>query len=151
MEDEYLNLVRLLNEETVEYVVMGGHAVIAHGYYRTTGDIDIFVNPTNENAVKIVSALEKYGYNNGEFEVSDFTLVPNYLSFSRYDGWIDLMTFTVGVTFEECYTNRMELVVQGVNIKFINLPELIKNKQALARPQDLRDLENLIDDNPKKP
>ncbi|WP_051398249.1 nucleotidyltransferase [Runella limosa] len=143
MEPEYLNLVRLLNEEKVEYVVLGGHAVIAHGYLRTTGDIDIFVNPTPENAEKIVLALEKYGFTNGEFEVSDFTLVPNYLSFSRYDGWIDLMTFTVGVTFEECYQNKIELEVQGVKIKFINLRELIKNKKTLGRPQDLNDLQNL--------
>ena len=116
MEDEYLNLVRLLNEANVEYVVLGGHAVIAHGYYRTTG----------------------------EFEVADFTLVPNFLSFSRYDGWIDLMTFTVGVTFDECYQNRIELELDGTKIKFINLPELIKNKIALGRPQDLQDLENLM-------
>jgi predicted nucleotidyltransferase len=143
MEDEYLNLVRLLNEEGVEYVVLGGHAVIAHGYYRTTGDIDIFVNSTEENAIKIVYALERFGYTNGEFEVTDFTLVPNYLSFSRYDAWIDLMTFTVGVTFEECYINRLELDIYGTMVKFINLPELIKNKQALARPQDKRDIENL--------
>ena len=143
MEPEYLNLVRLLNEEKVEYVVLGGHAVIAHGYLRTTGDIDIFVNPTPENAEKIVLALEKYGFTNGEFEVSDFTLVPNYLSFNRYDGWIDLMTFTVGVTFEECYQNKIELEVQGVKIKFINLRELIKNKKTLGRPQDLNDLQNL--------
>lgn len=143
MEPEYLNLVRLLNEEKVEYVVLGGHAVIAHGYLRTTGDIDIFVNPTPENAQKIVLALEKYGFTNGEFEVLDFILVPNYLSFSRYDGWIDLMTFTVGVTFEECYQNKIELEVQGVKIKFINLRELIKNKKTLGRPQDLNDLQNL--------
>ena len=144
MEDEYLNLVRLLNEANVEYVVLGGHAVIAHGYYRTTGDIDIFVNSSQENAIKIVHALEKFGYTDGEFEVADFTLVPNFLSFSRYDGWIDLMTFTVGVTFDECYQNRIELELDGTKIKFINLPELIKNKIALGRPQDLQDLENLM-------
>lgn len=69
--------------------------------------------------------------------------MPNYLSFSRYDGWIDLMTFTVGVTFEECYQNKIELEVQGVKIKFINLRELIKNKKTLGRPQDLNDLQNL--------
>ena len=146
MEDEYLNLVRLLNEENAEYVVLGGHAVIAHGYYRTTGDIDIFVNSTPKNAKKMVCVLEKYGYANGEFEVADFTLIPNYLSFSRYDAWIDLMTFTVGVTFDECYKNRIELDIRGTKVKFINLPELIKNKQALGRPQDLQDLENLISD-----
>jgi predicted nucleotidyltransferase len=133
-----------LNEENVEYVVLGGHAVIAHGYLRTTGDIDIFVNPTLENAQKLLRALERYGYTNGEFEIDDFTLVPNYLSFSRYDNYIDLMTFTVGVTFDECYTNRMELEVEGVRVKFINLPELIRNKKALNRPQDLQDLDNLL-------
>lgn len=61
MEDEYLNLVCLLNEANVEYVVLGGHAVIAHGYYRTTGDIDIFVSSTYENATNVVGALEKFG------------------------------------------------------------------------------------------
>ncbi len=144
METALLNLVLLLNEENVEYVVLGGHAVIAHGYLRTTGDIDIFVNPTLENAQKLLRALERYGYTNGEFEIDDFTLVPNYLSFSRYDNYIDLMTFTVGVTFDECYTNRMELEVEGVRVKFINLPELIRNKKALNRPQDLQDLDNLL-------
>lgn len=144
MEPEYLNLVRLLNEENTEYVVLGGHAVIAHGYLRTTGDIDIFVNSTEQNAHRLLRALEKYGYINGEFEITDFTLVPNYLSFGRYDGWIDIMTFTVGVTFEECYKNRIEIDIGGVLIKFINLPELIRNKKALGRPQDLQDLDNLI-------
>ncbi len=144
MEDEYLSLVRLLNEENVEYVVLGGHAVIAHGYYRTTGDIDIFVNSTEENAEKLVRSLERYGYNNGEFEVADFTLVPNFLSFGRYDSWIDLMTFTVGVTFEECYQNKLVLDIHGIKVNFINLPELIKNKQALNRPQDIQDLDNLM-------
>ncbi|MCU0339116.1 MAG: nucleotidyltransferase family protein [Spirosomaceae bacterium] len=136
-----------MNEENVEYVVLGGHAVIAHGYYRTTGDIDIFVNSTIENAEKVVRSLERYGYNNSEFEVADFTLVPNFLSFSRYDSWIDLMTFTVGVTFEECYQNRLVLDIHGTKVNFINLRELIKNKQALNRPQDIQDLDNLINNN----
>ena len=145
MEAEYLNLIRLLNEENVEYVILGGHAVIAHGYLRTTGDVDIFINPTNQNAEKLVSALTRYGYTNGEFEVNDFTLVPNYLSFSGHDGWVDIMTFTLGVTFSECYKNRVVLNVQNVDVNFISLPDLIRNKQATGRPQDLRDLENLID------
>jgi Nucleotidyl transferase of unknown function (DUF2204) len=144
MNQEYLNLVRLLNEENVEYVVLGGHAVIVHGYVRTTGDIDIFVNSTQANAHKIVRALERFGYTNGEFEVDDFTLVPNYLSFSRYDSWIDIMTFAVGVTFDECYSNRLSMETEGVVVNFINLAELINNKKALGRPQDLQDLDNLM-------
>lgn len=143
MDPEYLNLIRLLNEESVEYVVLGGHAVIAHGYLRTTGDIDIFIGPTDQNAGRILRALERFGYTNGEFERNDFTRVPNYLSFSRYDGWIDLLTFTLGVTFDECYKNRVVLDTEGVAVNFISLSDLIRNKQATGRPQDLRDLENL--------
>jgi hypothetical protein len=146
METEYINLIRLLNDENVEYVVLGGHAVIAHGYLRTTGDVDIFVSPSEKNAERLLRVMNRYGYNNGEFELGDFTLVPNYLSFSRYDGWIDLMTFTLGVTFEECYKNRVVLTIQDTPINFISLPDLIKNKKAIGRPQDLRDLENLRGD-----
>jgi hypothetical protein len=102
MEDTYLSLISLgppmrFNEEGVEYVVLGGHAVIAHGYLRTTGDIDIFVRPSDDNASRLLGALYRYGYRDGEFEHSDFTRTPNYLSFSRYDEWIDLMTFALGV------------------------------------------------------
>lgn len=143
MEDKYLNLISLFNEEGVEYVVLGGHAVIAHGYLRTTGDIDIFVRPNDDNADRLLRALYRYGYKNGEFEHDDFTKIPNYLSFSRYDEWIDLMTFTLGVTFEECYKNKVVLTIEKVPTNVISLPDLIRNKQAIGRPQDLQDLENL--------
>lgn len=145
MEEEYLNLIRLLNEQNVEYVVLGGHAVIAHGHLRTTGDVDIFVNATDENAGRLLVVMSCYGYENGEFTKEDFTKIPSYLSFGRHDGWIDIMTFTLGVTFEECYRNRLVLNVQGVDVNFIGLRELIENKKATGRPQDLRDLENLLD------
>ncbi|GAA4396246.1 hypothetical protein GCM10023187_04130 [Nibrella viscosa] len=143
MEIEYLNFVRLLNEEGVRYVVLGGHAVIAHGYLRTTGDVDIFIAADQENARRLLRVMERYGYTNGEFEESDFTRIPSYLSFSRYDGYIDLMNFTPGITFDDCFRNHLELTLQGVAVKFISLPDLIRNKKAVGRPQDLRDIENL--------
>ena len=146
MEPEYINLIRLLNEEGAEYVVLGGHAVIAHGYLRTTGDVDIFVRPSHSNAIKILKAMERYGYTDGEFELEDFIKVPSYLSFGRHDGWIDIMTFTLGVSFDECYDNRLTLEIQGVPVNFIGLRQLLENKRAIGRPQDLRDLENLRDE-----
>ncbi|WP_149242023.1 DUF6036 family nucleotidyltransferase [Dyadobacter sp. 32] len=145
MEPEYINLIRLLNEEGAEYVVLGGHAVIAHGYLRTTGDVDIFVRPSHENAIQLLKVMERYGYTNGEFDLEDFTKVPSYLSFARYDGWIDIMTFTLGVSFDECYDNRLVLEIQGVPVNFIGLRQLLENKRATGRPQDIRDLENLMD------
>jgi len=147
METEYLSFVRLMNEENVDYVILGGHAVIAHGFLRTTGDVDIFVRPSVENAKRLLTVMNRYGYTDDEFELDDFTRIPSYLSFSRHDGYIDVMTFTQGVTFDECYQNRLVLDIHGTPVSFINLRELIKNKRAVGRPQDLRDIENLPDPN----
>lgn len=81
MDDEYLKLLRLLHAEGVEYLVVGGYAVIAHGFPRTTGDLDLWLCPTPANARRAVRALARFGYEAGEFEETDFTTVPTFLSF----------------------------------------------------------------------
>ena len=142
METEQLQLLRLFLEAGVEYVIIGGYAVIAHGYPRYTGDLDILIRPTAENGQRTVVALERFGRPPGEFEVADFTLVPHVLSFSQVSDF-DLLTATPGVEFEECYAQRLILDVDGVPVSFISLPALRKTKQATGRPKDLLDLENL--------
>ena len=143
MESEYLNLLRLFHAEHVEYVIVGGYAVIAHGFPRTTSAIDILVRPTPENARRAVRALIEYGFTQGEFEEADFLKLPNFLSFSRQDLWVDLLTQVKGVSYEECATNA--LIVETINlpVRYINLGALRKAKAATNRPQDLQDLENL--------
>ena len=143
MESEYLSLLRLFHAEGVEYVVVGGYAVIAHGFPRTTGDIDILVRPTPENARRAVRALAKYGFAQGEFEEADFLKLPNFLSFNRQDLWIDLLTQVKDVTFEECAANALVVETVGIPVRYINLAALRKTKAATNRPQDLQDLENL--------
>ena len=145
MEEEYLNLLRQFHAEGVEYVVVGGYAVIAHGFPRTTGDLDLWVRPTAVNAQRVVRALARFGYNAGEFEEADFTTVPNFLSFATNGVWIDLMTDVLGVRFEEATTDGLELVFDGVPVRYISLGALRAAKKAAGRPQDLRDLENLPD------
>ncbi|MFD1874356.1 nucleotidyltransferase [Hymenobacter bucti] len=148
MESEYLNLLRLFREEGVEYVVVGGYAVIAHGFPRTTGDIDLLVRPTVANATRVVRALVRYGFTQGEFEETDFTTIPNFLSFSRQEVWIDLMTQIAGVTFAECATDALVVEVAGVPVTYCNLGALRKAKAATQRPQDMQDLANLPPDYP---
>ncbi|MBC8081953.1 MAG: hypothetical protein H7Z21_01970 [Hymenobacter sp.] len=142
MEDEYLNLLRLFHEEAVEYVVIGGYAVIAHGFPRTTGDLDVLVRPTAANARRMVRALQRFGYSQGEFEEADFTTVPNFLSASS-SVWIDLMTQVLGVTFDDCLDGSLELTFAGVPVRCMGLAALRVTKRATGQPQDLRDLENL--------
>lgn len=85
MTSEYISLLRQCHAASVEYVGVGGYAVVAHGYPRTTSGIDPFVNPMPANARRVVAALTAYGFTQDEFEESDGTTVPNFLSFSRTD------------------------------------------------------------------
>ena len=143
MEEEYLNLLRHFHAAGVEYAVVGGYAVIAHGFPRTTADLDLLVNPTAPNAERVVQALGRFGYTQGEFEETDFTTVPNFLSFSSNGVWIDLMTSVLGVSFAEAVADGLELTFADVPVRYISLAALRKTKQATGRPQDLRDMENL--------
>lgn len=143
MKPEYLNLLCLFHAERVEYVVVGGYAVTAHGFPRTTGGLDLLVQPTVDNARRVVWALTQYGFTAGEFEEADFTTTPHFLSFSRQDLWIDLLTEIRGVSFEECATNALITEIEGLPMRYINLGALRKAKAVTARLQDLLDLENL--------
>ena len=143
MEERYLSLLRLFHEEGVEYAVVGGYAVIAHGFPRTTGDLDVLVRPTPANAQRVVRALHRFGYVQGEFEETDFLAVPNFLSFFSDGAWIDLMTNLLGVSFEEAVADALEMTFSGVPVRHIGLAALRATKQATGRPQDLQDLANL--------
>ena len=122
---------------------MGGYAVIAHGFPRTTADLDILVRPTAANARRVLRALERYGYVDGEFEATDFTATPSFLSFNSNGVWIDLVTQLLGVSFEECLVGHLELQFADVPVRYTGLAALRAAKQASGRPQDLRDLDNL--------
>lgn len=143
MEDEYLNFVRLLNENEVEYVVLGGFAVIIHGHVRTTGDIDILINTSNINAEKMLLVMLKFGYGEYDFELKDFTEKPGIISLDQQYGKIEILTSTLGIEFEDCYKNSLSVETNGVKVNYIGLQDLIKNKIAVARPKDIEDVRNL--------
>ena len=103
----------------------------------------MLVNPTAPNARRTVRALEHFGYGQGEFEEADFTTVPNFLSFSINSGWVDLMTSVLGVSFDEATTGSLRLTFADVPVHCMGLTALRATKKATARPQDLRDLDNL--------
>lgn len=143
MHDHFLTFIRLLNEEGAEYVVIGGYAVAKHGYPRYTGDLDIFISGTPENAEKLVSVMFKFGFGPYDFEVSDFTGSERFVSIGDEPYKIELLTSTLGVSFEEVYQNKVVVDTEAVRINFISYQELILNKKAVGRPKDLLDLENL--------
>jgi hypothetical protein len=132
-----------LNGARVRYLVVGGYAVALHGHPRYTKDIDVWVGSDEENAGRLVRALEDFGFGSLGLATEDF-LVPNRIIQLGYPpSRIDLITTLPGVTFEECYPSGVKVSVDDLTITFIDLENLITNKRASGRYQDLADLENL--------
>lgn len=143
MEPEHLKLLRLFEEEGVDYLIVGGYAVIAHGYPRFTNDLDLLIQASQANGERAVRALERFGRPVGEFEAADFVQTPMFISFATNQAWFDLMTQIPGIDMAASFANRTVLLFEGLSLKFIDLANLRANKQAVGRAKDLLDLENL--------
>ncbi|NKB86844.1 MAG: hypothetical protein GKS06_01290 [Acidobacteria bacterium] len=143
------NFVRHLHEFEVKYVVVGGEAVIFHGYVRLTGDVDFFIANDPDNARRLYSALEKFweGDVPGIASPAELTAVDLIVQFGMPPNRIDIMTSVAGVDFNEAWAGRVPAVMvdgeQRTPIPYLGVEALIKNKRAAGRPKDLDDLEHL--------
>jgi hypothetical protein len=140
---EFNRLLSALASNQVEYLVVGGYAVIYHGYVRTTGDLDIWVALNAENAAKIESAIRSLGFNLPGLKPDWFTRKGSVLRLGRDPLRFDIINDIDGVTFAECYAHRIKTNLEGVEVNFISLNDLKKNKRASGRNKDLADLDYL--------
>lgn len=131
-------LLRNLNKNKVNYVVIGGAAVIAHGYKRLTSDIDIFIQPVKENVEKVFEALTETGYDLQGTTVEE--ALQKKLLFRQYILMLDIHPESKGITFEEVWQNKVQFKLEGQDVYFVSLDDLILMKKAAGRPQDLQDL-----------
>lgn len=142
LEQSYQEFMGLLQFHQAEYMIIGGFAAAAHGYIRATGDIDLWVNSSPENAVKMTRVMHDFGYTPEEISEEDFTLVPNVIMFG--DAEINLLTLPDGLSdFKHSYQSAMHVHTQGMHLCFISLEDLIKNKEAVGREKDLVDVRQL--------
>jgi hypothetical protein len=111
-----------------------------------TGDIDFWVNPTEENAQKVVKALSDFGFRFSNLTVTDFTNSDNVVQLGYPPLRIDIMTSTSGLSFDAAYSRRNDMQIDGLHVKVIGLEDLKKNKRAAGRKKDLGDIENLPDE-----
>jgi predicted nucleotidyltransferase len=144
MTDHFKRFIKLLNEHNIKYIILGGQAVNYWGYLRYTGDLDIIVEPTRENAENLILALLYFGYEVYDFQVENFTTPNTTVQIGAAPDRIDILSSTLGINFETCFENREEVEIDNIKYNFINLDHLIKNKQAVGRPKDLEDIENLL-------
>ncbi len=140
---DFSDFLRLLNLRQAEYLLIGGWAVGYYGYPRSTGDMDIWVSRTDENALKLVEVLKEFGFNIPELSLKLFSKENHVTRVGVPPLRIELLTTISGVSFEECFKNRLIVLFDDVNVNLINLNDLKKNKSAAKRFKDLDDLENL--------
>lgn len=142
---DFKEFVALLNAHRVEYLVIGGYAVGVHGAPRYTGDLDVWVNPTPDNAAKLLQALADFGFGGFNLTVQDFTESDEIFQMGTPPFRIDVLTVIDGVRFADCASRKVVIEYDGVPTAFIGLADLQQNKRASGRPKDLLDLTALAE------
>jgi hypothetical protein len=140
---DFREFLRLLNTHRVEYLLIGGYAVGYHGYPRATADMDIWVAIHPQNAERIVTVLREFGFDLPELSADLFLRENQIIRMGVPPIRIEIMTGISGVSFEECYAERVVDLLDGIEVNVIDLAHLRVNKQASGRYKDLDDLENL--------
>jgi len=140
---DFKEFLQLLNSHRVEYLLIGGYAVGYHGYPRATADMDIWIAIRPKNAKKVVAALKEFGFDVPELSVGLFLKENQIIRMGVPPVKIDIATTISGVTFAECYAERVIDILDGVKVNIISLKHLKANKKASGRHKDLNDLENL--------
>jgi hypothetical protein len=144
MLSDWIELCRLFNAHRVDYLLVGGQAVIAHGYPRLTKDMDLWVRPTEENGARVLSALADFGTPLPEFGPDRFVNPRTLLMLGRDPFRVDILTEIPAVTFDAAWARRTSVTLDGQSIPLISVDDLIANKSAVGRLQDLADIEALL-------
>lgn len=140
---DFRDFVQLLIKNDVDYLIVGGYAVGIHGHPRYTGDLDIWLNPSVENAKRILLAVNEFGFSSYKLAVDDFIKEGNVIQLGYPPLRIDLLTEIDGVHFDECFKNKLVVDIDDLKVNFISYNDLIRNKKACNRYKDLDDIENL--------
>ena len=128
----------------VEYLVVGAYALAAHGIPRATGDLDLWVKATQENAKRVLLALSKFGAPSESLTVEELATENLVFQIGISPRRIDILTSITGVSFEDASQRPLNVELDGIQVRVLGRNDLIKNKEATARPQDLVDVEKLL-------
>lgn len=143
LDKDFSEFVESFIEHDVRFMIVGGYALAAHGLPRATGDLDAWVWIDPANAQRIVAALRDFGFGQMEISESDFTRSDSVVQLGYPPYRIDILTSIDGVEFEEAWDRRLTVELQGLSVPVIGRNDLIVNKRAAGRRQDLADVERL--------
>jgi len=143
MNQDFLDLLRALSAHEVRFLIVGAYALAVHGRPRATGDLDIWVDPTPDNARRVVAALAEFGAPLAEVTEGDFSR-PGIVYQMRLPPYrIDMLTELTGLTFVEAWPDRVRAPFAEIEADYIGRDAFIRNKRATGRAKDLGDIEGL--------
>lgn len=145
MNRDFAEMLSALSEAGAEFLIVGAHALAAHGIPRATGDLDIWVNPTTDNATRVLAALTAYGAPLTDLTLDDLTKQDTVFQIGVVPCRVDILTGISGVQFADAWTRRIAVNVEGVQVPVLGRADFKTNKRASGRPKDLLDLELLGD------
>lgn len=138
---DWREFLELLNSRGVDYVIVGAHSLALHGRPRYTGDLDILVRSTSENARLLIDILNEFGFARSGFKEQDFLKPGQLIQLGRAPTRIDLLIS--GVSSEEAFAGKVSAELDGIPVFVLSKDALVRNKRAVGRPQDLADIDTL--------
>jgi len=143
LNEDYRDMLHVLSEEKVKFILVGAYALAAHGYPRATMDIDIWVMPSPENADAVLRALSRFGAPLHKLTKEDLLQDGTIFQIGVAPRRIDIITSASGLQFETTYQNSIPVNIEGIEVYIPSIDDLILNKRAIGRTKDLADAEAL--------
>ena len=148
MNPDYHDMLSALSGEDAEYLVVGAYALAVHGLPRATGDIDLWVRPVADNARRVLAALRRFGAPLADVTERDLVTPGTVFQIGVAPRRIDILTSIDAVDFDEAWTMRRIVDIEGLRIPVVSREHLIRNKKATGRPQDSADAARLESSEP---
>jgi hypothetical protein len=140
---DFSEFIGSLNAQGVEFLIVGAHALAFHGAPRFTGDLDLLVRPTIDNAAKVLAAVRAFGFPVEDLQPGDLTDPRRILEMGIEPVQIHVMSAISGVSWEEAWQTRIDGDCGGHPVSFLGREAFLQNKRAAARPKDLADIDAL--------
>jgi len=143
IQPDFKDLLKLFNDREVDYIIVGGYALAFHGAPRFTGDLDLFIRPSLENARKVLSALDAFGFNFPNLTLDDFQNPDKIVQLGVPPIRIDLITSISGVSWDDADAHKEAGMYGEIPVSYLGRKEFIRNKSATGRKKDIADIEAL--------
>ena len=146
IQSDFRDLLESFNKNRVEYVIVGGYALAFHGAPRYTGDLDILVNASEDNAHRILQALNEFGFGAAGLSTLDFREPNKVIQLGYPPVRVDIVTSISGVSWGEAFQNRVAGKYGDITVHYIGRKQFVINKRTVGRKKDLADVEALSEE-----